>query len=188
MRALLVVDFTNEMVDPGGKMAADGYAQFATEQGTLDRLNTAIRAFRDSWNPVVFTCLAFDPSYCDMPVGSPVLGRARRLGILAKGTWSAGISSAVNYIQGHDAVIVRDRLDAFRDTGLAQHFRRGGVTDVYIAGVATLAVIAAALSAHDNDFAVTIIADACVAASHEDQERALTLLSKVARLTTAAEL
>lgn len=67
--------------------------------------------------------------------------------------------------------------------------RAAGMTDVYIAGVATdLAVEAAARSAHDNDFAVHVVTDASAAANQADHDKSLHVLPKFAQLVTTAEL
>lgn len=187
-RALLVIDFINEIVDPGGKLAGKGYADFIAKHDTFDHLNAAIGAFRAAGDPVIFVRLAFDPSYSDQPKGSPVFGGAHKFGILADGTWSTEISEAVDYRSG-DKVIVKNRVSAFHGTGLVEQLRAAGVTDVYIAGVATdLAVEAAARSAHDNDFTVHVVSDACAAANQADHDKSLHVLPKFAQLCTANDL
>ncbi|HEX6258915.1 MAG TPA: isochorismatase family cysteine hydrolase [Candidatus Saccharimonadales bacterium] len=188
-RALLVIDFINEIVDPKGKLAAKGYASFIARHRTFDHLNTAIGAFRKAGDPVIFVRLAFDPSYSNQPKGSPVFGKAHEFGILADGTWSTEIHDAVDYKMNRDLTLVKTRVSAFHDTDLAKMLRRSGITDVYIAGVATdLAAEATARSAHDNDFTVYVVTDASAAANQADHEKSLHLLPKVAQLVTAAEL
>lgn len=188
-RALLVVDVINEIVGASGKLAAKGYANFIAKHDTFDRLNAAIDAFRQAGDIVIFVRLAFDPSYSNQPKGSPLFGRAHELGILADGTWSTEINEAVDYRLGEDLDIVKRRVSAFYGTHLTSLLRREGVTDVYIAGVATdLAVEATARGAHDADFAVTIVADACAAASGEDHAHSLRTLSKIAQIVNAASL
>jgi len=188
-RALLVIDFINDIVDPTGKLAGKGYANFIAEHGTFDHLNTAIGAFREAGDSVIFVRLAFHPSYNNQPKGSPVFGKAHEFGILADGTWSTEINDAVDYRKGDDEVVVKTRVSAFHGTGLADMLRVAGVTDVYIAGVATdLAVEAAARSAHDNDFTVHVVTDASAAANQADHDKSLHVLPKFAQLVTAAEL
>lgn len=187
-RALLVVDFINEIVDPDGQLAAKGYANFVTEHETFRYVNMAIEAFREAGDPVIFVRLAFDPSYTNPPKGSPLFGRAHELGILADGSWSTEINSALRY-NSKDEVVVKPRVSAFHDTQLATMLRGRGITDVYIAGVATdLAVEATARSAHDNDFAVWVVGDACAAANADDHEKSLRFLPKIARLVRASSL
>lgn len=188
-KALLVIDFINEIVDTNGKLAAKGYATFISEHKTFDSLNTAVSVFRKAGNPIIFVRLAFDPSYSNQPKTSPVFGKAHEFGILADGTWSTEINSAVDYRKNDDKVIVKARVSAFHDTGLSELLRNEDVSEVYIAGVATdLAVEAAARSAHDNDFAVRIVTDACAAANQTDHDKSLHVLPKFAQLLTTADL
>ena len=64
-----------------------------------------------------------------------------------------------------------------------------GVTEVFLAGVATdMVVESTARDAHDRDFKVNVIADCCIAANDEDQQRSLTNMEKLATIMTSAEL
>ena len=188
-RALLVIDFINEIVDKNGKLAGKGYATFIEENDTFNNLNAAIGAFREAGDSVIFVRLAFDPSYSNQPKGSPVFGKAHEFEILADGTWSTEINSSVDYRDGEDEVVVKTRVSAFHGTDLAEKLRAADVTDVYIAGVATdLAVEAAARSAHDNDFTVHVVTDASAAANQADHDKSLHLLPKFAQLVTSSEV
>ena len=64
-----------------------------------------------------------------------------------------------------------------------------GVTDVYLTGVATdMVVESTAREAHDRDFGVHVIADCCIAASSEDQQRSLTNMQKLATIIDSDRL
>jgi nicotinamidase-related amidase len=188
-RGLLVIDFINEIVDPNGRLAAKGYADFIRTENTIQQLNDGIARFRHEGAPVIFVRLAFTPTYADHPSDSPIFGAARNAGILADNTWSTKIHPGVDYLGATDVVVVKNRVSAFHGTGLAQMLRNLGVTDVYIAGVATdLAVEAAARTAHDEDFKVFIVTDACAAANTDDHGRALRFLDKIATRTSVRDL
>ena len=187
-QALLVIDFINEIVDEKGKLAAKGYAAFIKKAATFDRLNMAIGHFRKKGLPIVFVRLAFDPSYADQPKSSPVFGKAHEYGILKANDWSTAFHASVDYREA-DRTIQKQRVSAFYDTPLTSLLRDMGVTHVFIAGVATdLAVDAAARDAHDRDFAVTVIADACAAATERDHERSIQFFPKIGSIMTVDEL
>lgn len=188
MKALLVIDFINEIVDDKGRLSGKGYASFIREHNTFEKLNEAIGKFRSADLPVVFVRLAFKSDYNDQPKSSPVFGLAHQFGILADGTWSTEVCASVDQ-KDTDAMVVKNRVSAFHNTELTNLLRGKGVTDVYICAVATdLAAEAAARSAHDNDFNVTVIADACAAANIEDHQKSLAFLSKIATVTNVADL
>ncbi len=187
-KALLVIDFINEIVDGKGKLAAKGYAASIKKAATIARLNKAIRLFRENGMPVIFVRLAFDPSYANQPKASPVYGKAHEYGILKAGDWSTAFHPSVDY-RKNDIVVEKQRVSAFYGTPLADLLRDMGVTHVCIAGVATdLAVEAAARDAHDRDFAVTVLADACAAASEREHEGSLLFLPKIGSVVAVEEL
>ena len=186
--ALLVIDFINEIVDQKGKLAGKGYAAFIEKAATFDHLNKAIDIFREKGCPVVFVRLGFDHSYANQPKSSPVFGRANEFGIFKTSEWSTEFHSSVNY---HDSglIIQKSRVSAFYDTPLASMLRNMGTSHIFIAGVATdLAVEAAARDAHDRDFIVTVVSDACAAATIEDHEKSLRFFPKIGSVVTANEI
>ena len=78
---------------------------------------------------------------------------------------------------------------AFYATPLDLTLKTMGVDEVFLAGVATdMAVESTAREAHDRDLAVKVIADCCIAANEEDQQRSLTNMKKLAAIITSDEL
>ncbi len=188
MKALLVIDFINEIVDEKGKLSGKGYVLFIRENSTFEKLNEAITKFRMANLPIIFVCLAFKADYSDQPKSSPVFGKAHEFGILSEGTWSTEVHASVDK-KDSDTVITKNRVSAFHNTGLTKLLHDKGVTDVYICAVATdLAGEAAARSAHDYDFKVTVIADACAAANSVDHQKSLAFLPKIATVINVADL
>jgi len=188
MKALLVIDFINEIVDDKGKLSGKGYASFIRENSTFEKLNDVITKFRTANLPIIFVRLAFKGDYSDQPKSSPVFGKAHEFGILSEGTWSTEVHASVDK-KDSDTVITKNRVSAFHNTGLTKLLRDKGVTDVYICAVATdLAGEAAARSAHDDDFKVIIVADACAAANSADHEKSLAFLPKIATVMNVGDL
>lgn len=186
--ALLVIDFVNEIVDQKGKLAGKGYAAFVEKSATFDHLNKAIGIFREKGCLVVFIRLGFDHLYANQPKSSPVFGKANEFGILKTGEWSTQFHPLIN-CQDSDLTIQKSRISAFYDTPLASMLRNMGVSHVFIAGVATdLAVEATARDAHDRDFIVTVVSDACAAATIEDHEKSLRFFPKIGSVVTANEI
>lgn len=187
-KALVVIDFINEIVDEKGKLAAKGYADFIKRRLVIERLNEAIDKFRGHGLPVIFIRLAFEPTYCDQPKGSPLFGNAHKYGILKDADWSTEIHPSVRRVND-DRVIRKQRVNAFHNTTLDHLLKSEGITQIYLAGVATdLAVEATARDAHDRDYQVFIIEDACGAASDEDHEESIKFLSKISKIVSSTNL
>ena len=182
-RALVVVDFINEMVSPEGKLAqARGYRAFCEEHETIKALNTEIETHAGRGDLVVFVGLGFNEGWTNQPKSSPVFGKADSFGILQRGTWSSDLSQEVLRPSGSIS-ITKTRVSAFFATDLESLLRLHDVTSITLAGVATdLAVEAAARDAHDRDFQVRVASAACGASSVDEHQAALRTMQKFAEV------
>lgn len=179
---LVCIDFINEIVDPSGKLAAKGYADFVQRHATLDALSRRQVSLRDFGGRVIHVHLGFAEDYADCPSASPLLSGACGAGILRQGTKSTAIHEQVRAKSG-DIVLVKKRISAFHGTALEVILRSIGAHTLTIAGVSTdLAVQSAARDAHDRDFAVQIAEDSCAAANDDEHRRAIENLAKFATI------
>lgn len=182
MKALLCVDFINDIIDPAGKLAGKGYAAFAQANRTLASVADLQRQFRSSQRPVLHVRIGFAERYLDWPERSMLFGKAREYGALAIGEWGTGFVAEVTPIAG-ELVIRKPRVSAFFATELDLVLRKLAVSELVLCGVATdLAVSSTARDAHDRDYAVTVVADSCAAACQVDHESELAVLRKIARV------
>lgn len=179
-RALLSIDFINEIIHPEGRLAGKGYADFNYEHGVLDHAAEALTEARGRGDLVVHVKVGFSPTYAEWPEASPLFGAAKQFQALQLGTWATEFHDDVLPLES-ETVVTKHRVSAFYGTPLEAILRNQGVKEVTIMGVATdLAVQAAARDAHDRDFAVTVLGSCCAAASMEDHQAALNLLEKIA--------
>lgn len=179
--ALVLLDWINEIVDPRGKLAAKGYAQYIDDHSVYHAVQREIDLETDS-RIVIAVGLAFLPGYADQPPSSPVFGKAREFGILEASTWSTEYTDRLA-LPPQTVWVRKNRVSAFSSGRLDQLLRLHGVTTVRLAGVATdLAVEATARSAHDLDYTVEVLASGCAAASRDDHERALASIAKFATI------
>jgi len=89
----------------------------------------------------------------------------------------------------NELVITKHRVSSLHATSLELTLRNMGVGEVFSAGVATdLVVESTARDAHDRDFVVNVIADCCIAANDEDQERSLTNMKSLASISSSDQL
>lgn len=188
MKALVCIDFINEIMDERGKLAGKGYPAFAHAHGTVGKVAAAQQRFREAGAPVVHVHVGFSPNYIEHPAGSPLFGKAKQFGALQLGAFGTEFVPTIAP-RSNEPVVTKHRISAFYGTGLELILRARGITEVVLAGVATdLAVESAARDAHDRDFAVTVLSDCCAAATDEDHEKSLLTLRKIANVTTAAEV
>lgn len=186
--ALLSIDWINEIVDPSGKLAGKGYADFVRRHQVLERVKRAHDIVRDSAGELMHVRIGFSSGYPEHPAASPLFGKAKEFGALTLGGWGTEFVAPAAPLEG-EVVLVKHRVNAFHATPLDSILRNHNITHVGISGVATdLAVEAAARAAHDLDYLVFVLADCCVAASDDDHERSLATVRKVARVISLNDL
>lgn len=188
MKALLCLDFENDVVHPEGKVSGKGYAAYNATHNTLAKLRQVQDEFRAAGLPVVHVRVGFSPGYAQQPKGSPLMGKAHEFGAFDLSGWGGAFVEEVAP-QGDELVITKHRVGSFYGTALDLTLKTMGVDEVFLAGVATdMVVESTAREAHDRDFAVNVISDCCIAASDEDQQRSLTNMKKLASILTSSEL
>ncbi len=187
-KALLLIDFINEIVDPKGKSAGKGYTDFDARHGSLDRVGSLLQHARNNGFAVIHVGVGFSPDYKEQPEGSPLFGGAKKFGAMQLDSWATGFHPKAAPVDG-EARLTKHRVSAFYGTPLELILRTYGVKQLFVAGCATdMAVQAAVRDAHDRDFSCTVVSDCCIAANDDDHQHTLRLLAKVARIATLEEL
>jgi len=186
--ALVVIDFINEIVHPDGKLAGHGYASFIEKHKTDKKLKRLVSKARKRGWLICHVSVGFSENYHDHPANSPLLGAAKEYGALNKTEWGCKF---IDYAAPapEDVVIFKPRVSAFYNTPLSSILSSNDIKDVYIAGCATdLAVQSAARDAHDRDYNVTVVGDACAAANDVDHDTSLAFLTKIAAVKTVKDI
>jgi nicotinamidase-related amidase len=147
--ALLVVDMQRYFVDPASKGCMPWAAQ------VVSRVLALIAFFRARGRPVLFT------RHVHAADGSDGGNLAWWWdGLLREGTWAAELHPSIVPAEG-EPVLRKNRYDAFLGTDLDDMLRRGGVTDLVIAGCMTnLCCETTARDAFCRDYRVKFVADA----------------------------
>lgn len=177
-KALLVMDFINEIVHEDGKFAGKGYPLQVKEQDTIAKLNKYIEDFEH----VIYINLGFAFDYSNWSGNNPLFEKAKEFGAVKSDTWATKLHQDV--LQKKNATYLnKTRISPFYQTGLDEKLRELQVTNVYLAGVATdLVVQSAARDAHDRDYTVHVLSDACAAANDSDHTQALENMAKFSRI------
>ena len=83
-----------------------------------------------------------------------------------------------------DVVIVKHRVSAFYGTKLSPFLKAQKAEHLILCGCSTdMVILSTAREAHDRDYAVTIVSDACGAIDEEIHQKGLDLCSRIATIT-----
>lgn len=186
--ALIVLDLVNDIAHAQGKLAGGGTAAQAAARNLVTASNAVIAHARACRWPVIFVKVGFSESYAEHPAGSPFFGKARAAGALRLGGWGTAFVEGLD-VQRDDAVVTKHRVSAFYGTALETILRARHVDRLVLTGVSTnWAVEATARDAHDRDYQVVVVEDACAARSEDDHRQALRNLGAIGTVTTVAAL
>ncbi len=186
--ALLLMDFSNDLVDPKGKLAAKGYAEFARKNQLFHHVNQAITAVRGQAGLIIWVNLAFEPHYLNHPCHSPLLGGAASLNAFQQDQWGSQIHAELA-LEVTDLQLTKTRVSPFFGTPLESVLRLHEIDHLLLAGVATeLVVSCAAREGHDRDFAITVLSQCCGDVDEQSHQRALVSLQRFGQVMTLKQL
>jgi nicotinamidase-related amidase len=184
--ALVLIDLINDLIHPDGAMPT--CAAEVERRGVLAAANRALAVARHRGWPTLLVKVAFRAGYPELPAHAPFLGRARELGALRLGQWGTEFHADLA-LQPGDPVLVKHRISPFHGTALATLLRAAGIERLLLGGVSTAwALQAAVREAHDRDFRVVLVEDACAAATAEEHERSIAQLSRLATVVRGVDL
>jgi nicotinamidase-related amidase len=182
---LLVADFINDIVHPDGKLVH--YAQRVIENNTIKHANQAIAWAREENIPIAHVKVGFSKSYVECPKNSPAFGSAEENQALLLDSWGTEFHKDID-VQPQDIIITKHRINAFYGTNLEPILKAQNIDTLIICGVATNYVVEhTARDAHDRDYNVIVLADACEASSQEEHNATLKSLSILASVSITAK-
>lgn len=183
--ALIVLDFINDIVDLNGKFTAT--ATFVHEHCVINRANEVISHARKHAILPIFVRVGFSEGYPELPIQSPLFGKAKEYNALALNSWGTEFHKTLNFQQS-DLVVTKHRVNAFYATSLEAILRANHIQHLIVIGVSTdLAVQTTVRDAHDRDYSVTVISDACGAGSMEVHSSTVRELAHVAKVVLSHE-
>jgi len=185
-KALLAIDFINDIVHPEGKIS--GSADHVREQDAIAHTNQALTYAREHDWLTIFIKVGFDKNYHAQPKGSPLFGQVDQVRALEFGSFGTEFHEDLNVLSG-DCVIKKPRVSAFYGTALEAVLRSNKIEHLYLCGVSTSwAIQSAARDAHDRDYRLTVIEDACAASCRDEHQMSIQMLSRIAEIVTVKEL
>ena len=181
-KALIVIDFINDIVAEDWKLAGKWYPKFVKEYSVIENTNTKIKNFRNNWDLVVFVKINFKADFSNQPKNSPLFWKAHEFWVFQE--WNIGSDFIDTLdVQSTDTVIVKTRVSAFHETSLDKILKEANITNVFFAWVATdLAIESAVRDAHDRDYNCVVLSNSCAAWDIETHNRSLKSLEKIANI------
>ncbi|MCL9780238.1 cysteine hydrolase [Vibrio sp. S4M6] len=185
-KALLVIDFINDICHPDGKIPS--CAAHTKEQNAIEHANKALSYARDNDWLTILVKVGFESNYHAQPKSSPVFGKANEFKALELGEFGTEFHEDLD-VKSTDFVLAKPRVNPFYGTTLEPVLRANKIDELYVCGVSTTwAIQAVTRDAHDRDYKVTIIEDACAAADQEEHVTSINTLSRIANIIRADEI
>ncbi len=183
--ALLIIDFINDIAHQKGKIARS--AERIEKNQVIEKSNKAIAQARKINHLIIFVKVGFHPGYLDCPKTSPLFGSAAQHGALLLGSWGTEFHEKLE-LQNSDLVIVKHRVNAFYATPLEAILRAQSIKHLILTGTATnMAIEHTARDAHDRDYSVVVLQDACETASEEAHKAALESMSRFCKIISSSQ-
>jgi len=166
--ALVIIDYENDIVKPGGKFEASGLPAAVAASKCITHTAAVLNASRENGVQIVFARVAFRPGYPEIPdIAGPLPTGIRDAEALVESTWGSQIIEELSPLAS-EVVVTKHTADALCHTDLDQILRAGDVSHLVLAGVATNnCVEATARHACDLGYLVTILEDCCTSFSEE---------------------
>ncbi|RUL79795.1 isochorismatase family cysteine hydrolase [Dyella choica] len=184
--AFIAIDYIIDIVHPEGKIARS--APHAQQRNIITQVNRALAIAESKGWLRVLVKVGFAKHYLDQPKHSPMFGRAGQLGALKLGEPGTEFHPDLK-VTGDHLVIVKPRVSAFYATPLEAILRANGVRRLIIAGVSSSwAVQSTARDAHDRDYDVCIVEDACAAGDESEHQASMKMMSSIAQIISVDDL
>ncbi|CND48123.1 cysteine hydrolase family protein [Yersinia intermedia] len=180
--AFIGLDYIVDIMCSGGKIARS--APHAEQRHIVEKTNKALAFARQNGWLVIHVKIGFSSGYLEHPTNSPLFGRVREYGALDLSTPGTAFHPDLD-VNPSDAIVIKPRVSAFYSTSIEAYLRANNIERVVLAGVSSSwAVQSTARDAHDRDYHVVVLEDACAAATDEEHQQSMQLLATIARVTT----
>ncbi|HIH37325.1 cysteine hydrolase [Candidatus Woesearchaeota archaeon] len=187
MKALIVMDFQNDIVHEKGKFAAWGIPAHVKEQQAIENTAKAIAKARGEGIKIIFVRVAFGEGHPELhQTKAGIYQGIAQAGTLVDGEWGAAFHESVQP-GGMDTIITKHRINPFTNP---QFLRAVDSCDeLILAGVATNFVVEeTAREAAAKNFKVTILEDCCASMGQESHDFTIkNILPNFAEIITSQE-
>ncbi|MEO9509427.1 MAG: isochorismatase family cysteine hydrolase [Nonlabens ulvanivorans] len=180
--------FINEIVHEKGALSSKDYTAYINKHHTDIKVAELLAHARSRQWKVIHVGVGFSEDYNECSTTSPLFSGAKNANVLKIGSWGTKFSDFSKPTDG-EIKLVKHRVSAFFNTGLDSLLKGNKIEQVVVAGCSTdLSVQSTARDAHDRDFIVTVVIDACAAANDMDHNNSIPVLKKIADVIQVSDL
>jgi nicotinamidase-related amidase len=184
--ALVVIDLENDLIHLKGKLSLS--AKMVAEAKIIEKANSAIHWARQQGVLIIFVRVGFSKNYVECPAVSPLFSYVQQAQALQLNTWGTEFDKNLD-VRDDDIIITKHRVSAFYATSLQAILTARQIQQVVLCGVSTdFAIQTTAREAHDRDYYVSIIQDACAANSIDEHRNTIQLLEKFSTIINSSDL
>lgn len=188
--ALLLMDFQEAICGAGGSLgSASGLSAHTAQRGVLPAVARCLDGVRTAGLSVLHARVSFDADYTRRTNRSARFAFFEDNALMIDGSPDAEFVAEAQPRVG-ETVVTKGCVNPFIGTVLSARLTSLGITDLYLAGVATNFVVeSAARHAGDSGFQVTVLEDLCASYNQEMHEFAIArTLPLFARIGASADL
>jgi nicotinamidase-related amidase len=184
----LVLDMQNDLVHADGPNGKSPMGEQVRARGIIANTAAALKKARAAGIAVGFVRVGFSADYHECPKNSPVFSGAPKAGMFKLGAFGTEIHPELD-VQPGDVQVVKHRVSPFYSTTLMAQLRAAGIERIYCSGISTQAVVQATVrDAHDRDFDVVVIEDACCAHSEEEHRNSMGSIARFCRVVQSGSV
>ena len=160
--ALLIMDYQNDIVKPGGKFEASGLPARVKAAHNIENTKAVLDACREKGIFIIHVRAAFRPGAPSLPkMSAPQYMALRKSKALLEGTWGAEIIDELKPLPD-EPVITKRTTSSFIGTDLDLLLRGREISHLVLTGIATGNVVeGTARDAVDLRYLITVIDDCC---------------------------
>lgn len=160
--ALLVMHYQNGIVKPEGAFAFSGTAAQVAKHKCLEKTAAVLKATRKAGITVIYVNVAYRPGFPELKKPSfPLCEGIQSKNAFLRGSWDAELPVELPQEPG-DITVINFNSSAFSHTDLDCILRAKGITQLFLAGIATNWIVeSTARNGAELGYDITVLEDCC---------------------------
>ena len=185
---LLFMDFQNDIVAPGGKLAPSDDKALARFAAAIDATAALLAQIRQTPLPVIHIAVGRVPGHPGLNPHAPMFQYMAKVDALVSGSDGFAFHDDLQPATG-ELALVKYGISAFAGTELAPLLHSRGITTLVLAGTVTHWVVeGTARDAADRGYRVVALSDCCASGSLDRHETALDNIGSIGTVVESGDL